>query len=358
MSSPLIPVILSGGAGTRLWPASRRSNPKQLQALVGDATLLQATVQRLAGLGQLADAPIVVASEMHADAIEKQLASIDSRGQLILEPIGRNTAPAIALAAGAMREQGRGQDVLLVMPADHVIADPATFCEHIRAGIGEASAGAMVTFGIVPNEAHTGYGYIRAGSADGAVRDVSEFVEKPDAETAAAYVASGEYFWNSGIFMFTADQFFAELSQHAPDIATDIEKSLAAASTNAGVLVPNVDLFAAVRAESIDYAVMEHTQRARVIPVDIGWSDVGSWPALHAALDSDAAGNSVRGQVLLDDVTQSLVRAESRLVAVSGLDNIVVVETADAVLVTHKDKAEAVKAFVNQLNDTGRDDLT
>ncbi len=353
----LAPMVLSGGAGTRLWPLSRRRVPKQLRALVGTQTMLQSTLTRIADLGEICAQPLVVASELHADAIQEQLASIDVAAELILEPIGRNTAPAIALAAESACRAGKGETILLVMPADHVIQNESEFCQRVLVGVEEAAQGAMVTFGVVPKFAHTGYGYIEAAASDEPVSDVVRFVEKPDAHTAEQYLASGKFLWNSGIFMFRADAFMAELEAHAGDIASTVRQSLAAGTVHANITRPDAELFAATRSESIDYAVMERTDNCRVIPIDVGWSDVGSWPSLHDSLPHDPNGNTLSGDVIAIDVKDSLIRADSRLVAVCGLSNVIVVESDDIVMIADKSQSERVKEFVTQLSTDDRKDL-
>jgi mannose-1-phosphate guanylyltransferase/mannose-6-phosphate isomerase len=349
----LIPVILSGGAGTRLWPLSRELYPKQLLPLIGTQTMLQDTVLRLAGLG--ATAPIVVCNEAHRFLVAEQLRVIAAPAQsIVLEPVGRNTAPAIALAASAALAAASDDPLLLVLPADHVIRDAVAFQHAVRVAVAAASAGNLVTFGIVPQAPETGYGYIRRGAADGGAWRIASFVEKPERERAQEFLASGEYYWNSGMFVFSARRFLAELQRHAPDIARACELAWRGAQRDLDFTRVDAEAFAACRSESIDYAVMEPTDAAVVVPLDAGWSDVGSWSSLHAASDHDADGNVLRGDVLAEDTHDSYVYAESRLVATVGLRDHVVVETKDAVLVAPRDRVQDVKALVTRLKESGR----
>ena len=345
--SELIPVILSGGSGTRLWPLSRESHPKQfLPLLGGDTSLLQSTWLRLRGLPG-AEAPLVVANEEHRFMVAEQLRQVGvTPAALILEPVGRNTAPAIAVAA--LRAQAGGADpVLLVLPSDHVIADEAAFREAVLLALPAAQSGQLVTFGIVPNAPETGYGYIKAGPG-GHVRPVERFVEKPDLETAQGYVASGEYFWNSGMFAFLASRYLEELDKHNPRMVELARESLDKASRDADFLRLDKASFAACPSDSIDYAVMEKTDRAAVVPIDVGWNDVGSWSALWEVSAQDGDGNAHHGDVIAVDSRNSYAWAR-RLVALVGVDDLVVVETDDAVLVAHKDKVQQVKEVVARL---------
>jgi mannose-1-phosphate guanylyltransferase/mannose-6-phosphate isomerase len=351
----LTPVILSGGAGTRLWPLSRELYPKQLLALVGESTMLQSTVSRLEGL-QVAS-PIVVCNEEHRFLVAEQLRSSGKvAAAIILEPVGRNTAPAIALAAlQALRDS---DPLLLVLPADHIIGDVAAFQAAVVVARSAAEAGQLVTFGVVPDSPETGYGYIRrgaplAGAASGTHR-IAAFVEKPDADRAAEFMASGEYYWNSGMFMFRASRYMEELRRFAPDIAASCERAMAAPTRDLDFTRVNVAEFSGCRSDSIDYAVMERTDCAAVVPLSAGWSDVGSWAALHAASPLDADGNVCRGDVVLQDCSGSYVHAASRLVAAIGLANHVVVETKDAVLVAPLNQAQHLKTLVGRIKQQGR----
>jgi mannose-1-phosphate guanylyltransferase/mannose-6-phosphate isomerase len=353
----MIPVLMSGGAGTRLWPLSRELYPKQLLPLVDKETMLQVTARRADGLG--AAAPLVVCNEEHRFLVAEQLRVIDHAPQaILLEPAGRNTAPAIALAALAASAGGGDDPLLLVLPADHVIRNVAAFQAAVRLATAAAERGALVTFGVVPDKPETGYGYIRRGTSlpgdTGGVHRIAAFVEKPDAARAAQFLASGEYLWNSGMFLFRASRYLAELGRHAPDILEACRRSFAGAQRDLDFTRVDGEAFRACRSESIDYAVMEKTDSAAVVPLDAGWSDVGSWDSLHAALDGDAAGNVTRGDVVLEDCGGSFVYAGSRLVAAVGLKDHVVVETKDAVLVAPRDRVQDVKALVNRIRSNGR----
>jgi mannose-1-phosphate guanylyltransferase/mannose-6-phosphate isomerase len=353
----LIPVILSGGSGTRLWPLSRELYPKQLLPLVGERTMLQDTVARLTGLADLAP-PIVVCNESHRFMVAEQLRECDSVAQaIILEPVGRNTAPAVAVAALVAVEKSAAapaDPLLLVLPADHVIRDVEAFRAAVAAGRAAAEAGQLVTFGVVPDRPETGYGYMRRAQGGGPAYAVAEFVEKPDAETAARYVASGDYYWNSGMFMFRARAFLAELRAHAPAILAACERSVAAATRDLDFTRLPAAEFDACPSDSIDYAVMEKTHAAVVVPLSAGWSDVGSWSALQDALPTDAQGNVTAGDVLMEDVTGCYLHSTSRLIAAVGLKDHVVVETKDAVLVAPRNRVQDVKQLVQQLKAQGR----
>lgn len=349
----LVPVILSGGAGSRLWPLSRELYPKQLLPLLGPRTMLQATLQRLAGIEVAA--PIVVCNEAHRFLVAEQLRAIDCRvGAIVLEPAGRNTAPAIALAAHAALAANEDDALLLVLPADHVIRDVAAFQAAIAVAASAAQANHLVTFGVVPRNPETGYGYIRRGAAEGAAFCIAQFVEKPDGARAAQFVASGEHYWNSGMFLFRARRYLEELERHAPDIATACSMAFAGATHDLDFTRIDAGRFAACRSDSIDYAVMEKTAAAVVVPLDAGWSDVGSWASLQDASDPDADGNVLRGDVLALDTRGSYVYSEHRLVATVGLADCVVVETKDAVLVAPRDRVQDVKQLVTRLKSEQR----
>ncbi len=341
----LIPVILSGGSGTRLWPASRAMYPKQLLPLTGDKTMLQATALRIDGLPGAAGRCLVVSNEAHRFAIAEQMNGIEQRTRILLEPEGRNTAPAVALAAF----EADPDDLLLVMPADHVIRDVEAFQKAVAAGIPAAEDGKLVTFGIVPGAPETGYGYIKATPADDQPVPVEQFVEKPDATTAEAYVAAGTYFWNSGMFLFRASAFLGELEALAPLMFAACKKAMAAKTIDGDFIRPEADAFRSSPADSIDYAVMEKSKAVMMLPLDAGWSDVGSWSALHDVTAKDSDGNALDGDAHLVNCKGTYVQAESRLVAAVGLENVVVVETKDAVLVTDRDQCQDVKALVDEL---------
>ncbi len=343
----MIPIILSGGSGTRLWPLSRKMYPKQFLSLLHDETMLQKTLQRLDGLEH--DAPIVVCNDEHRFIVAEQAREIGiGELSIVLEPAGRNTAPAIA--AAALYALTLADDpILLVLAADHEIADPAAFAESVRQAETLAAGGKLVTFGIVPSRAATGYGYIRRGAAEGPGFRVDEFVEKPDRATAEQYVATGNYYWNSGMFMFRARAYLDELGRLRPAMLDHCRRAVDGRSADLDFLRLDADAFAACESDSIDYAVMEHTGLACVVPMDAGWSDIGSWSALWEAGERDAAGNTTRGDVIVADTGNTIVHAGSRLVAAVGVDDLVIVETEDAVLVTTRDRAEEVKQIVAQL---------
>ena len=349
----MIPVILSGGSGTRLWPLSRQAYPKQFLALAGEDTMLQATWQRVAELASAA--PLVVANEDHRFMVAEQLRQVGcTPAAIVLEPVGRNTAPAIAVAA--LQATADGTDpLLLVLPSDHVIADAAGFRAAVAAATPAAQNGKLVTFGIVPTAAETGYGYIQAvAGGDAPVRAVARFVEKPDAATAAQYLASGQYFWNSGMFLFQASRYLAELERHAPAMLAACRKAFAAAARDADFVRLDKAAFAACPSDSIDYAVMEKTADAAVLPIDVGWNDVGSWSALWEVAQQDGDGNAHHGDVIALDCRDTLAWGDRRLLAMIGLRDIVVVDSDDALLVAHKDHVQDVKEVVARLKAEGR----
>ena len=354
----LTPVILSGGAGTRLWPLSRELHPKQLLALTGERTMLQYTALRLDGLG--GSAPIVVCNEAHRFLVAEQLRQLGIEPRaMVLEPFGRNTAPAIALAALAALAAGANDPnaadpVVLVLPADHVIRDVPAFQTAVRVALPAAEQGRLVTFGIVPTAAETGYGYIQQGAPDGLLHRIARFVEKPQIERAREFVKSGDYYWNSGMFLFRARRYLEELQRCAPQIAQVCRSVMQTASTDLDFIRIDAKAFDPCPSDSIDYAVMEKTADAVVVPLAAGWSDVGSWAALHAASDSDGRGNVARGDVILEDCEGCYVYSESRLVGAVGLKDHVVVETKDAVLVAPRDRVQDVKKLVARLKEQGR----
>ena len=347
--SALVPVLLSGGAGARMWPWSREHYPKQLLALIGGQTLLQQAAGRVVGLPGLAPA-VVVCHEEHRFLIAEQLRQLGpSPGAMILEPVGRNTAPALTVAALHLAEADP-HAVMLVLPADHVVAEPEAFQAAVRAALPHAAAGKLVTFGVTPHTATTRYGYIRCGEAlDGDAFAVAAFVEKPDADRAAAFVASGAYLWNSGLFLMTAGAWLEEIARGRPEILSACEQALWRSRRDADFTRLDAESFAACPSDSIDYAAMETTLRGVVVPLAATWADVGDWSDLWSILPNDAAGNLVRGDVLTHDVADSLVFADHRLVATVGVRDLVIVETADAVLVAHKDRSDDVKELVRAL---------
>src|SRR5690554_1532713 len=338
-------VLLSGGSGTRLWPLSREAYPKQFLPLAGEQTMLQETWERVAPLAAVA--PIVVANEEHRFLAAEQLRLVGvEKAAIVLEPAGRNTAPAIA--AAALQAMAGGDDpLLLVLPSDHVVRDAHAFQAAVREAMPAADEGALVTFGIVADAPETGFGYIQAGPGNG-VRPVLRFVEKPDADTAREYLASGDYYWNSGMFLFRASRYLEELERFQPDIVAAVRAAFDAAARDGDFVRLDRDAFAASPADSIDYAVMENTDRAMVLPVDIGWNDVGSWSALWEVSEQDADGNARHGDVIAVDSRNSYAYSR-RLVALVGVDDLVVVETDDAVLVARKDRVQQVKDVVARL---------
>ncbi|MEI2795859.1 mannose-1-phosphate guanylyltransferase/mannose-6-phosphate isomerase [Pseudoxanthomonas sp. F11] len=346
----LQPVLLSGGSGTRLWPLSREAYPKQFLPLAGDDTMVQATWRRVEALADMA--PIVVANEEHRFLVAEQLRQVGAPvPAILLEPVGRNTAPAIA--AAALQAMAGGADpLLLVLPSDHVVRDVAGFQRAVRQASSAADAGALVTFGIVPDAPETGFGYIQAEAGDG-LRQVLRFVEKPDAATARSYLDAGGYYWNSGMFLFRASRYLEELARFRPDIVDAVRAAHAAARHDGDFVRLDKDAFSACPSDSIDYAVMEKTADAMVLPVDIGWNDVGSWSALWDVAERDADGNAHHGDVIAVDSRNSYAYAQ-RLVALVGVDDIVVVETDDAVLVARKDKVQEVKQVVARLKQEQR----
>ncbi|RIK91904.1 MAG: mannose-1-phosphate guanylyltransferase/mannose-6-phosphate isomerase [Proteobacteria bacterium] len=347
----ITPVILSGGIGSRLWPSSRALYPKQLLALVDDHSMLQETARRVAEASRYTR-PLIVANEDHRFIIAEQLRAIAIEPDtILLEPEGRNTAPAVALAA--LYATRNGEDpLLLVMPSDHVIADAAAFQKAVRTAAKAAESGALVTFGITPERPETGYGYIERGApmaTHEGVFTVNRFVEKPDRKTAEGYVKSGNFAWNAGIFLFHAAAFLQELETHAPEILAACRQAMANCPADLTFHRPNAAAFKASPAISIDYAVMEKTARAAVVPVAMGWNDVGSWRALWDVLPKDEAQNCLHGDVIAIDSRASLLRSEGPAIAAVGVENLIVVATADAVLVAGKDQAQDVKKVVDEL---------
>lgn len=346
----IVPVILSGGSGTRLWPLSREAYPKQFLPLVGDETMLQATWHRAAPIS--AGKPIIVSNQEHRFMVAEQLREIGVEpAAVILEPVGRNTAPAIAIAA-LQAISTNAEAVLLVLPSDHVVADVGAFHRSVIAAMPAAESGKLVTFGILPSGPETGYGYIKAAKGDG-IRAVERFVEKPDLQTAQHYLASGEYFWNSGMFLFKASRYLEELGKLQPQMLVACEQSLALAQRDADFIRLDPQAFGSAPSDSIDYAVMEKTADAAVIGLDAGWSDVGSWNALWEVSPQDSAGNAHRGDVIEIDCKNTYAHG-SRLIALIGLEDIVVVETDDAILVGDRHRIQEVKEVVKQIKEQGR----
>jgi mannose-1-phosphate guanylyltransferase len=351
--STTIPVIIAGGSGTRLWPLSRSLFPKQFLKLFGQSSLLQETVQRLSGLP--IGKPIVICNEEHRFIVAEQLREQGMpSGNVILEPIGRNTAPAIALAA--LKALLTGDDpLLLVLAADHVIENTVAFHSAVQVAAEMAEKGKLVTFGVVANKPETGYGYIERGKRIGeAAFEVLSFVEKPDEGTAKGYLDSGEYYWNSGMFVFRASRYLEELKKYRPNILSACEAALSKAREDLDFTRIDKEAFAACPDESVDYAVMENTDDAVVVPLDVGWSDVGSWSAFWEIDQKGENGNAFSGDVMFEDSRSCLIHATSRLVATVGLEDTIIVETKDAVLVAAKDKVHEVRKIVQRLKDLER----
>ncbi len=342
----ITPVILSGGSGTRLWPLSRSKRPKQLLALTGDRTMLQMTAGRCVDTARFGQ-PIVVTNANHSEDIRDQLASEGHNpSAVILEPLGRNTAPAIALAA----IEARPDSALLVMPSDHVIEDVAAFHAAIERALPLVNEGWLVTFGITPDKPETGYGYIRRGDEiSPGVHRVDAFIEKPDLERATAYLAEGNFSWNGGIFLFRADAYLSALERHDPEIARHAREAMVAATRNGIEIRPERATFMECPSDSIDYAVMERDDRVAVVPVDMGWSDVGSWDALHALGFDDADGNVIHGDVVAIDTSHCLIRSEGPVVTMVGVHDLIVVATRDAVMILPRGSSQDVKKIVEQL---------
>lgn len=344
----IVPVIMAGGSGTRLWPLSRAAHPKQFLRLHGEDTMLQATVKRLSGLD--IQSSITICNEEHRFFVAEQLREIDKLGSIILEPVGRNTAPAIALAALTVKDD----PLLLVLAADHVIQDEAAFNAAVVRAIPLAETGKLVTFGIVPSEPDTGYGYIKRGNDFGEGFTVDEFAEKPSLEVAQGYISSGEYYWNSGMFLFRASSYIEELNKFRPDILEQCKASVMDVKADLDFLRINKETFESCPAESIDYAVMEKTSQAVVVSMDAGWSDIGSWSSLWDISEKDGDGNSTHGDVILHNTHNSYVKTDERLVAAIGVNDLVIVSTKDALMVAHKDSVQDVKIITANLKARSR----
>jgi len=347
----LIPVIMAGGSGSRLWPMSRSQYPKQLLKLTSDKSMLQETADRIIPLTN--NAPLVICNEDHRFIVAEQLKEQSQLGKIILEPVGRNTAPAIALAALQIA-QDDPEALMLVLAADHVIENQQAFIESVNKAAAQAQENTFVTFGIVPDQAETGYGYIKRGEQQGDCFSVEQFVEKPDIETAQAYLDSGDYYWNSGMFVFKASTYLAELEQHQPAILAACQKSMLHTTPDSDFIRVDKTAFEACPDDSIDYAVMEKTSLALVVPMDAKWSDVGSWSALWDISKKDSNNNATRGDVLIYNSTNNYINAEQRLVTAVGVDNLVIVETKDAILVADKSQVQHVKKIVEQLKADNR----
>lgn len=377
----ILPVILAGGSGSRLWPLSRELYPKQFLNIAGEQSMLQQTLQRLQGLEEhlmdsKCDAPFIICNEEHRFiAAEQARASNIQHSGILLEPVGRNTAPAIALAAlkalskPALNEQSTSDPILLVLAADHHIAKTSEFQQAISRGVDYAKQGKLVTFGITPNAPETGYGYIKQGEplSPSVQTDtnwtelpinhayaIECFVEKPDTATAEEYIRSEQYLWNSGMFMFKASRYVEELAEHHPEILAACKLALATQNTDLDFIRIDAEAFKSSPSDSIDYAVMEKTSHAAVIPMDVGWNDIGSWSAIWDVSEKDEHNNVIEGDVLTVDSQHNYIHAENKLVATVGVDNLIIVETKDAILVANKDKVQGVKSIVNQLNQADR----
>ena len=343
------PVIMAGGSGTRLWPLSREAHPKQFLALHGDDTMLQATVKRLSGLN--VKSSVTICNEEHRFFVAEQLREIDKLGSIILEPVGRNTAPAVALAALMSNED----DLLLVLAADHVIQDEAAFTKAVTDATPLAEVGNLVTFGVVADQPHIGYGYIKRGEEQGGVGFVvDKFVEKPLIEVAEDYMASGEYYWNSGMFLFKASRYLSELSKFRPDIYEACKLSMVAVRKDLDFIRIDSQEFECCPSESIDYAVMEKTEDAVVVPLAAGWSDIGSWSSLWDISQKDGNGNATHGDVILYEANNSYVRTDGKLVTVVGVDDLIIVSTKDVVMVAQKNSVENIKVIAEKIKRDSR----
>jgi mannose-1-phosphate guanylyltransferase/mannose-6-phosphate isomerase len=351
----ILPVIMAGGKGSRLWPLSRELYPKQFLTVSGELSMLQQTVARLTGMEH--SAPLLICNEEHRFIAAEQLRLGGfAHSGIILEPVGRNTAPAIALAAlQALKNAKQDEDpILLVLAADHLIDDTSAFQTSVTKALPFAKDGKLVTFGIVPTVPETGYGYIKAGESQGDAFTVAQFVEKPDLNTAQGYLASGDYYWNSGMFLFKASRYLEELKKYSPEILLACEKSMEESIPDMDFVRVDIEAFQRCPDDSIDYAVMEKTDSSMVIPMDAGWSDVGSWSALWDVSEKDENNNVIKGDVIAVNSANNYLHSNNKLIAVVGIDNLVVVETKDAILVAHKEQVQDVKTIVNHLKAVGR----
>jgi mannose-1-phosphate guanylyltransferase len=340
----LTPIIMAGGAGSRLWPLSRASHPKQFLPLIGSKTLLQQTIDRLSGL--YLDEPVVICSEEHRFLAAEQLREIDHLGTIILEPSPKSTAPAVALAA---LYQKQADSLLLILPADHLIQDRIEFIDAVKKAVPLAMQGRLVTFGVKPKFPATGYGYIKAGVALEEGYEVVEFKEKPELAEAQSYMNSGLYYWNSGIFLTTVSTYLAELGEHSPEILAACRSAVRSSSKDQDFLRPDKHAFSQCPSDSIDYALMEKTNRAAVVAMECDWSDIGSWDALWAESSKDMRGNVTQGDVMMVDSSKNIVLADDKLLALLGVEDLVVIDSKDALLVAKRERAEDIKAIVERL---------
>lgn len=360
----MIPVILSGGSGTRLWPLSRSSYPKQFLSITEEKTLFQLTLERISNLNHSLvnfQNPLIVTNESHRFIVAEQLRQNNVTAKILLEPVAKNTAPAIAAAAELALSYGE-DPVLLILAADHVIQQQEAFNQSIEIGLAAAEAGQLVTFGVVPSSPETGYGYIKAAGMvqkDQAIQayPVEKFVEKPDMETAQSYLDAGSYLWNSGMFMFKASVYLQELEKYNPAIVKSAKASVEQSKNDLDFVRLDKDSFEQSPEDSIDYAVMEKTDKAVVVPLNANWSDVGAWKSVWEVSAKDENGNVLRGDTIVEGTTNTLVHAEHRLVSILGLDDVVVIETSDAVLVANKNKVQDIKKIVEQLKKTHRSEV-
>lgn len=353
--SKLVPVIMAGGTGSRLWPLSREHHPKQFLTVEGEFSMLQNTIRRLSPL--LVGEPVVICNDSHRFLVAEQLRAIDKlANNIILEPVGRNTAPAIALAAFCALQNADGEDpLLLILAADHVIRDEGAFIEAINHAESLATLGKLVTFGIVPTHAETGYGYICRGEViDDEAYTVAEFVEKPDYDTACHYIESGKYYWNSGMFLFRASSYLNELKNLSPDIYNACEKAVGRINPDLDFIRIDKDAFTLCPSDSIDYAVMEHTKLAAVVPMNAGWSDVGSWSSLWDISQKDQQRNVLHGDIFTHSSEDNYIYSESAFISTIGVNNLVIIQTADALLVSNKDSVQDVKEVVDYLKSNNR----
>jgi mannose-1-phosphate guanylyltransferase/mannose-6-phosphate isomerase len=350
----IIPVILSGGSGTRLWPLSRKQYPKQYLPLAGDNTMLQETILRLSDLDNLTD-PIIICNADHRFLVAEQCQQIDiTNPTILLEPIGRNTAPAITAAALQSLKQ-TDDAVLLVLSADHVIQDVGVFHQAINIASNQAQEGKLATFGIVPTDANTGYGYIKSSvDSNNGAHKVEEFVEKPDLETAEKYLEQGNYLWNSGMFMFKAATLIDELTTHSPEIVTSVNDAVNNAVQDLDFIRLDKQAFESSLSDSIDYALMEKSDNVVVVPLDAKWNDIGAWSALHDIGTKDANGNVIKGDVITQDTTNTYINANHHMVATIGVDNLIIIDTPDATFIATQNQAQEVKSIVESLKASGR----